>query len=456
MAITNIISAIGNTSSVYPLILRDCGVEIPSKVYLTYKENEEDKDVAFLATRERILDEYATSAVWLGGIPLVENFIDKFIIKKNGFNPNVNLKLFKESDFQGIDFNIKTFEEKLKKGNLDEKVANEINAALEDMKKVKLNKGVYEKLLSTKFIAATAIPVAFMGFVIPKCIFALTAKTKAAKKAREEQMLKNKNNFNQFYKNNDIFTSMSLKKSKNTTFTGSFSSTVANFSTYQKMAAIDGGYAVGRVTTSRKKNEAVDIAFKMAGMMFLNFVAPKYIEKILDGVANKVLNLDVKLDPLMLADKEFLKQISNKTLKLPEKNDGASLLKFVDENPDALFTKYAAKFEKIKLLKCGVRDPRAYVDVNELSKFKKSIEEFEGKALSIAGKNTDALTLEKTVQKFAKKAKVVKSLNILANVGLSSFLLAYCLPKVQYIFREWYTGSKLEPGIADEPVTKSL
>ena len=134
MAITNIISAIGNTSSVYPLILRDCGVEIPSKVYLTYKENEEDKDVAFLATRERILDEYATSAVWLGGIPLVEKFIDKFIIKKNGFNPNVNLKLFKESDFQGIDFNIKTFEEKLKKGNLDEKAVNEINAALEDMK----------------------------------------------------------------------------------------------------------------------------------------------------------------------------------------------------------------------------------------------------------------------------------------------------------------------------------
>lgn len=456
MTITNIISAIGNTSSVYPLILRDCGVEIPSKVYLTYKENKEDKDVAFLATRERIIDEYATSAVWLGGIPLVEKLVDKFVIKKKGFNPNVNLKLFKESDFQGIKFNIKSYEERLKKGNLSETAIKEIKSALEDLKKVKNNKAVYEKLLSTKFIAATAIPIAFMGFVIPKCVFALTAKTKAAKKALDEQMVKNKNDFNLTSLNKDVFSSVSLNNSKNITFTGNFSSMVANFSTYQKMATIDGGYAVGRVATSRRKNEAVDLSFKMAGMMFLNFVAPKYIEKLLDCVANKALNLDVKLDPLMLADEKFLEQIANKTLKLPEKDDGATLLKFVDENPDALFTKYAAKFEKIKLLKCGIRDPRAFVNVKELSKFKKSIEEFEGKALSICTSKTDSLAIKNTVQKFAKKAKVVKSLNILTNVGLSSFLLAYCLPKVQYIFREWYTGSKLEPGIIDEPAKQSV
>ena len=90
MTITNIISAIGNTSSVYPLILRDCGVEIPSKVYLTYKEFKDDKDVAFLVTRERFLDEYATSAVWLGGIPLVERLVNKFLNEKKGYNQNVN------------------------------------------------------------------------------------------------------------------------------------------------------------------------------------------------------------------------------------------------------------------------------------------------------------------------------------------------------------------------------
>lgn len=431
MTITRIISAIGNNSSVYPLILRDCGVEIPSKVYLTYQENKDDKDVAFLATREKIIDEYATSAVWLGGIPLVEKFANMFI-KKRGFSPDVNLKLFNESNCQGIDFNIKVFDEKLKNGLFTPEQAKEIKSALEDMKKVKLNKTAYEKLLSGKFIAATTIPIALMGVVIPKLVFALTAKTKANKKAKQEQSVQD-NQLNSKFNNGKP------------TFTGNFSSTVAGFSTYQKMATIDGGYAVGRVATARKKNEAVDIGFKMIGMMFLNFVAPKYIEKFLDYASSKALNLDVKLDPIMLSDKTFIKEVASGKLKTPKANDGESLLKFIDENPTSIFTKYAKKFEKVKMLKSGVRDPRAYVDIEELARFKKSIEAFSDKALSVAGKK-DVL---EQVEKFAKKAKFVKSMNILANVGLSSFLLAYALPKAQYTFREWYTGSKLEPGIVD-------
>ena len=429
MSITNIISAIGNNSSIYPLIVRDCGIEAPSKVYLTYQENKNDKDVAFLATRERLIDEYATSIVWLGGIPLVEKLVNKFIIEKKGFNPNVNLKLFQNSDCQGIDYNIKKFEGKVSKEIID------------DLKKVRDNKGIYEKLLSTKFLAATAIPIAIMGFILPKMIFALTAKTKAAQakqNSQEKQLpLTQPTSFTSSIKS-DVFDKMSLKNKKQTSFTGNFSSTVANFTTYQKMATIDGGDAVGRVATSRKKNEAVDIAFKMSGMMFLNFVMPKYIEKFLDWTTGKALDLNVKLDPLMLEDKEFLNEIKI-GLNIPKGTSGKALLDFIDENPTSVFTKYAAKFEKVKLLPNGIRDPRAYVDIEELKKFKNSIEEFAKKAIQSAD-----------IEKFAQKAKVVKSVNILTNVGLSSFLLAYCLPKVQYAFREWFTGSKLEPGIVDD------
>lgn len=443
MTITNIISAIGNNSGIYPLLVRDCGIEAPSKVYLTYQENKNDKDIAFLATRERFIDEYASSAIWLGGIPFVEKLVNKFVIKKQGFNPDVNLKLFKESDCQGIEYNIKTFEEKLAKGEIAKDAVAEIEKAIADLKNVKNKKGTYEKLLSAKFMAATLIPIALMGFVLPKMIFALTAKTKEAQKAKAEQDALNNPQKSQNPSftalKSDVFSAMSLKKNNKPTFTGSFSSNVANFTRYQKMAAIDGGYAVGRVATSRKKNEAVDIAFKMTGMMFLNFVAPKYIEKFLNFAANKALDLDVRLDPLMLEDKKFISAVKSNNFDLPVSNNGKDLLKFVDENPKSIFTKYAAKFEKVKLLKDGTRDPRAYVNIEELGKFKSSIEEFTKKALS-----------SKDIEKFAKKAKAVKSLNILANVGISSVLLAYCLPKVQYAFREWYTGSKLEPGIVED------
>ena len=59
-----------------------------------------------------------------------------------------------------------------------------------------------------------------------------------------------------------------------------------------------------------------------------------------------------------------------------------------------------------------------------------------------AGQNADII-------KFANKSLKLRSLTILANIGLSSFLLAYCLPKAQFIFREWFTGSKLEPGLIE-------
>ena len=93
--ITNIISAIGNNNSIYPLLVRDCGIEVPTKVYKTYNQNKQDKEIAYLATRERIIDEYSTSAVWLGGIPLIDK-ISNYFIKKRGFNPDVNIKLYNE------------------------------------------------------------------------------------------------------------------------------------------------------------------------------------------------------------------------------------------------------------------------------------------------------------------------------------------------------------------------
>lgn len=42
MTLTGIISAIGNNNSVYPLIVRDCGIEVPSKIALTYNQNKKN------------------------------------------------------------------------------------------------------------------------------------------------------------------------------------------------------------------------------------------------------------------------------------------------------------------------------------------------------------------------------------------------------------------------------
>ncbi|CDC21551.1 unknown [Clostridium sp. CAG:306] len=427
MTLTGIISAIGNNNSVYPLIVRDCGIEVPSKIALTYNQNKkESKEIAKLAARERFLDEYAVSAVWLGGIPLVGKVADYFI-KKQGYNPDVNLKLFNKNSVQNIDDNIKNFSTKVSKEIIDE------------LKAVKNNKPAYEKLLAVKFAASTTIPILFMGVILPKLIFASSARKIEQQRQKEAQ--KNKDSFKS--SNVNFQKSIDFMNRKNTSFKGSWISAAANFSTVDKMAVTDGGYALGRVGTARNKNEAIDVGFKMAGMMFLNFVAPKYIEKYLDKFIAKTSGLEVALDPLMLNDEEFIESIKNKTLKLPKSLNEKEILEFIDKNPDSIFVKYARKFGKVKFLENNIRDPRAFVDIKDIVKFKENIESFMNKA-----------AVSKSIEKYAKKAKAVKSVNILTNIGLSSFLLAYALPKAQFAFRKLVTGSDLEPGLA--PAKKTI
>lgn len=398
MSITQIISAIGNNSIQAPLIVRDCFIEAPIKVKLAYDQNKGDKYIARHAVRERIIDEYGTSLVWLGGIPLIDKIAGK-IIKKKGFNPNVNLKLFKEDEVQGINKNI-------------EKFKNIAPDAVKDLIKVKNNKKLYETFLASKFFASVAIPIALMGFVLPKLNYRLSKKI----------MGKN---------DSTVYSEPS--------FTGNFAATMANFSTLDRMAMTDGGLAVGRVSTSRNKYEAIDNAVKMSGMLYLNFVAPKQIAKLLDSTTGKLFKLNVNLDPIMLDNNEFLSAIRNGNLKLPKSNSSKDIIDFIDENPDSIFTKFAAKFKKIKMYNEKVRDPRAYVDIKNLVKFKKDIESFKN-----SEKNIDDII------KFAKRAKFVKGINIISNVVASSLLLAIALPKFQYAVRKIITGSDLEPGLINQ------
>ena len=398
MSLVNIISAIGNNSSIYPLLVRDCGIEIPAKVGMTYEQNLKDsKLMARNAVRERLIDEYGTSAIWLGGIPAIDYLCNKGI-EKLGINPD----LFNESSNQGLKFNI-------------EKFKNIAPKEIEEMKKVLANKNTYEKLLAGKFFLSTAIPVLLMGFCLPKMNFALTAKL------REKQ--------NQKLKAAEV--KQVIKGGENVSFKGA-ASVFANMSTVNKMAITDGGLTVGRVATARNKYEKLEMAFKMAGMMFLNFLAPWWIAAGFDKLSNILFKTNVNLDPKILNDKEFINAIKTDTLKLPKEN----IIEFLDKNPEEKFSKLAEKFCGVKYLENRIRDPRQFVNEKKIKAFQNEIEKFSRQAKESGD-----------IEKFAKKALKVKSGNIIANVALSSFLLAVVLPKVTFILRKKVTGSDAEPGL---------
>ena len=430
MTITNIISAIGNNSSIYPLLVRDCCIEAPSKILIARRENSKESQIkANDATREKIIDEYATSAIWLGGIPAVEKLADKYISKK-GYNPNVNIKLFGEekkegsSLVQGIEYNIKKFSQYSNK---------DVQDAVADLIKVRDNKAVYEKFLTKKFAAATIIPTLIMGFVLPKLNFALTRKVK---ENRNTQLPLNVPTKSFTSLNRTRFSDFYEKQNKGIAFTGGLTSTVASLRTVDKMAISDGGLTVGRVSTSRNKEEGYANAFRMIGSMILNFVTPVYIAKGLDKLANKLFKINVNLDPLILDNEEFISAIKENKIELPKSNSPKDLMDFIDSKPNSLFSKFAQKMKKVSYLKSGIRDPRKFVDINDLSDFKTEFESF-----------IDSAKASKNIEKFAKKAKYVKCANILANVGISSFLLAGVLPAATYKFIKLTTGSYSDPGL---------
>lgn len=441
MIITRIISAVGNNSSIYPLMARDLCIEAPSKILIARKENlKESKELANDATREKTIDEYATSACWLGGIPLTESIFGAYM-KKKGYNPIVNLKLYKEENnlknsskeiYQGLEYNIKKF---------GKNATKEVQDAVADLIKIRDNRAVYESLLTKKFIAATVIPTAFMGFVLPKLNFALTKKIRE-KRAQQTQ---NQKTLNSTQKNSTTFTSFDKKvfaeftnnkKSQNLNFTGNITSTIANLRTVDKMAISDGGLTIGRVSTSRNKEEGYMNAFRMIGSMILNFVTPVYIAKGLDKLANKLFKVNVNLDPLILENEEFIEAIKNNKIELPKSNSEKDLLEFLDSKPKSLFAQFAQKAGEVSYLECDVRDPRKYVDIKSLTKFKNEFENFIKSAQN-----------SKNIEKFAKKAKYIKCGNILANVGISSFLLAGVLPVLTYKFVKLTTGSYSDPGL---------
>ena len=403
MSFVNIISAIGNNKSFYPLLVRDCGIEIPTKLGLTYNQNLKDsRQMANNAFRERFIDEYGTSAVWIAGPVLLDKFSNR-LIKKCGYNAGVNMSLFKERKDQGIKYNIEKFKDKAPE-------------AVKDLEKALQNASKYRNLQAGKFALSTLIPIALMGIVLPKLNFKLT------EKIREKQERKAELN--------------SPKKGNEVAFKG-LASTMANMSQVNKMAVTDGGLTIGRVCTGRNKYEQMELGFKNVMMMFLNFVFPIYLAKGLDKLSMKLFKLNVNLDPKLMRNKEFLDVVKENSLIMPNSRD--EVIDFLDKNRESKFSKLCEEYCGVKYLKNGVRDPREFVDTKKIYEFKKELEKFSKEARKSGN-----------IEKYSQKALKVKSANIVANIGICSFMLAAALPELIFFLRKKVTGSDAEPGLISE------
>ncbi len=432
MSLINAISAVGNNSSVYPLIVRDCCVEGPIKIAQNYNQTAKDsKRMAMHCAREKTIDEYATTAVWIGGVPVVEKIANKVIKKKNSLNGNVNIKLLEKdkngnfkNSLQNIELNIQKFKDKAPK-------------AVKDLMDVNANPEKYKKTSNKKFAAALIIPMAVMGYVIPKSNFALTNylmdKDIKSGKLTPKKAKTEKTPFMPV--NNDFKALNSVKNRKsNTSFKG-LGSTIATLSHTQKMAATDIGLTAGRVGTARGKNEKIEKLYYSAGMLLFNFVTPDYIDKGLGKITESMFGVNTNLDPKIMADKRFLATVKSNKLELPQEE--AQVLDFIDNNPKSMLSKYAKKNKIVDYLDNGVRDPRKFIDTKKLYSLSENMKEFSNKAQNS----------KEGVAKYANKAIKAKSFNIAANLAISCTLLAVALPQSMFLLRKMISGTTTDPGL---------
>lgn len=432
MSLVNVISAIGNNKSIYPILIRDCCIENPTRIFATYNENKSNQQNAKSQIQEKFIDEYSVSAVWLGVIPLIDRVGKSLIRRFSGLNPDVNLKLISEDE--NFDKKMKIYQKISSKGFNAQKPENiqgfeyNINKfknikgaedAVKDMLSIKNCQKSFKKLMNTKFLASVIVPITLMSVVVPKV---LSRKSKMT----DTELMKPLNREDTSFGSTKTFEQFVIGNQNMTTFQGGITSFLAGLTTVQKMALTDGGYATERIITARDKNEAFDLGFKLTGMMFLNYWAPQWFEKGLNKIT------DVSLDPKLLADKRFLASIRYNHLDLPKSDSAKDIIDFIDNNPKSVFSKVAAKAGKIKFIKnTNVRDPRVFIDIEDLVKFKKNIQAFSKKAFASGD-----------VVKYAKRAMKLRTTTILGNIMFTSLLLAYGLPKIQSKVTEYVSNIK--------------
>lgn len=501
MNVTSIISALGNNASLTPIIVKDT-IDNTGRTIMAYNESAKvSKTIGRHAGRETFIEENVTSVVWAGGIPALKWIYDKVAVDTN---KNLGFKKIKGLDdtksFWGKfkqtvlaktdaklfnDKNVQTIEKKIAKFEKYAENSTTKTEILDHAKKIVSNKNLFKNLQAKKAAFSTLIPLAVVGFILPKAIYKLTENSeKEIQKKAIAQQLKQKK-ANQFYNNPTFkaFVNTNSRKS-DVAFTGMGNKVVDVFnSDIANLAILDAGVATGRMATARGKYDALDKGVKEVGVLYFIYLGGSNIAKGLNYLSKKIWKTPIALDNKVLENKEFKQAVIDvvegnksqdkvlgfadakfKGLTLKEqvmslfgkKNDTKSMnnkkaeqavVDFIENNLysksinkeagqfDNLTLKMAKELGDIDVVQKAL-NPFKTVNTKKISSLNKDMIEFVEAAI----KSGDA-------KSFLKKAKNIKRGSVLGNIAICAAATAYVLPKLQFLIREKLTGSPASPGV---------
>ena len=443
--ISKVFSKLGdNSGSVIPMFAKDMTSSgLTSYTYF--------KDGGKMDGAEKALEEFGTTVIWLGGIPLVKHLFDKTLYKKAGLSPDIApKKLFANAKSAATD-TLEYAKDKAKSLGPEYKEQAEI---LENTIK---NKSLAKKLSIGKFaISTAAIGLALYGLI--------TLKQKRTEKKVEENIREKlakdavlKNSLSQ----HELYNSFNGKKDKNPSFKGLGSIGTFFMSNPVANTAIVDGVITGTRLTQARKGEKFEVGLREFCQLLFIYGLAQPLQKGLEFIGKNVFKKPINLDYATL-DSQVLKEAieqeaassgssgllkqAKEIIKLgkDEKNGGEKIVDFIfkSENKDIQDILKRNKSMGVFKTKEGVEQLSLLSQISP-NKIKGTAQK-TADIIENAAKSGD-------VSKYLKQTKFLKGAAIVANILISAVLMGYLQPKLNLFIRK-----KLNDGDNTNPAIRHL
>ncbi len=366
--VTSIFSALGNNSSLYPIIFKD-SIDNAGRTIMAYNEGSKNgQKYGTYDARERFIEENGTSLVWIGGIPLIKLLYDKLLtnkIYKFSKIPELGTTFDKQGSRVVADTNLKLVGngyQSLQK-NVDKiRGAAENNKVLknivENADKILKKPDKFKNNYAVKMAISSLVPLTIIGFVMPKLIQKLT---KSIYRDDHELRKPKQKRAMPETKTPEVFVAFSGNNKKENTNTPSFKGGLSNLAVdffnnnVSNQVLMDVGITSGRIITGVNTADKVEKGIKEAGVVFFIYLGGRIVGGFLEKIAKKI-GMPISLDSKILEDKNFQKGIVDIAKASPDKQKKlvSDILKFTKTKDGSFKSIFKAESQNADFKKLGL------------------------------------------------------------------------------------------------------